>query len=77
MVVFYRVYSESLESYIMGDSLLSFAKDGSYPYLNHKVPRMSIFVTLSGDAAADKKRLKSLKDELSKQAVDGKILAWQ
>ena len=77
MVVFYRVYSESLESYIMGDSSLSFAKDGSYPYLNHKVPRMSIFVTLSGDAAADKKRLKALRDELSKQVVDGKVLAYQ
>jgi len=77
MVVFYRVYSESLESYIMGDSSLSFAKDGSYPYLNHKVPRMSIFVALSGDAAADKKRLKGLRDELSKQVVDGKILAYQ
>ena len=71
------MYSESLESYIMGDSLLSFAKDGSYPYLNHKVPRMSIFVTLSGDAAADKKRLKALRDELDKQVVDGKILAYQ
>ena len=74
--VFYRDYSSSLEAYITGDSALTFAKDGPQAYLNHKVPRISLFVASEGNAADDKKRLRDLEAQLAAQVKLGLIVAY-
>lgn len=74
--VFYRTYSLALEDYVTADSALSFAKDGPQAYLNHKVPRISVFVDSTGDAAADKNRLKDLEAFLAGLVKQGLLVAF-
>lgn len=72
--VYYREYSTSLETYLAGDSGLSFTKDGAQAYLNHKVPRISIYVASKGNPVIDRKRVKDLIAELGQQKKSGLII---
>jgi len=77
LVVFYRQYPTSLEAFIAADSKLSFTKDGAKSYLNHRVPRMSVFVAPAGNPVSDRKRVRDLCALLEAQVKLGLVLGYK